>query len=86
MIKNYNFNVSEEEKRQILNLHESIQNLKQRFNEIAAPGVAFGSAWVWLCLNVDTKLLEIVTTQNQDNPVMHNVNVITSILCFALST
>jgi superoxide dismutase, Fe-Mn family len=48
----------------------SLDQLKSKFDATAAPGVAFGSSWVWLCVNAAGDALTIVPTSNQDNPLM----------------
>lgn len=45
----------------------SFDNFKQQFNQTGAK--LFGSGWVWLVLAKDGNL-KIVTSPNQDNPVM----------------
>ncbi len=45
----------------------SLDQLKEQFNT-AAKGV-FGSGWAWLCVGKD-KSLFVMTTPNQDNPLM----------------
>jgi len=54
-------------------MHESFSEMKD-FNEFKAKFkemamARFGSGWVWLVLNKDKKL-EIITTANQDSPLM----------------
>jgi superoxide dismutase, Fe-Mn family len=46
----------------------SLESLKERF-VAAAPGVLFGSGWVWLIVNPD-RSLSIEATANQDSPPM----------------
>jgi Fe-Mn family superoxide dismutase len=49
----------------------NIQKMKNEFNEIAKD--SFGSGWVWLVLTKSNNL-KIMTTPNQDNPLMNVVN------------
>jgi len=47
----------------------SFQSLKDKLNG-AALGIQ-GSGWAWLALNPNTKVLDIVTTMNQDPLITH---------------
>ena len=47
----------------------SLDNFKRQFDEEAAK--VFGSGWCWLVLK--NRRLKIVTTPNQDNPLMDNM-------------
>jgi Fe-Mn family superoxide dismutase len=46
---------------------ESYRNFKSKFEEVAKK--RFGSGWVWLILDKTNKL-KIISTPNQDNPLM----------------
>jgi superoxide dismutase, Fe-Mn family len=52
--------------------HGDLVEFKSKFATQAAPSVRFGSGWVWLCVN-GQRQLEIVSTPNEDNPLMKGV-------------
>ena len=54
----------------IKNDYGNIKKLKDEFNDIAKQ--RFGSGWVWLVLTKNNKL-KIMSTPNQDNPLMNVV-------------
>lgn len=45
----------------------SVEAFKEKFD--AAAKTRFGSGWAWLVVNADKKL-EVISTANQDNPIM----------------
>jgi Fe-Mn family superoxide dismutase len=49
----------------------NIQKMKNEFNEVAKD--SFGSGWVWLVLTKSNNL-KIMSTPNQDNPLMNVIN------------
>lgn len=49
--------------------YTNFENFKNQFEDQGKK--IFGSGWVWLIVNKDMKL-EIVTTKNQDNPLMES--------------
>lgn len=51
----------------------SFSIMKDEFEKKAAPGIIFGSGWVWLCVGNKFKNLVICGTCNQDNPLMKGV-------------
>lgn len=46
----------------------SFEAMQEKFN--AAGAARFGSGWAWLIVNKDSKNLDIVSTPNQDSPLM----------------
>ena len=46
----------------------SVDEMKKEFNTAAAT--RFGSGWAWLTVNSSTGTLNILSTPNQDNPLM----------------
>jgi len=48
----------------------SVENMKQKFNEVAAA--RFGSGWAWIYVDRRTKKLRMTSTPNQDNPWMQS--------------
>jgi len=47
----------------------SMDEMKAKFEALAAPAATFGSGWVWVCVT-DNDELKVVNTPNQDNPLM----------------
>tara|TARA_B000000437_G_C11628045_1_gene298295 strand:- start:110 stop:709 length:600 start_codon:yes stop_codon:yes gene_type:complete len=47
---------------------DSLDHMKEKFNQAAAT--RFGSGWAWLCAK--NGVLSICSTANQDNPIMNN--------------
>jgi len=60
--------ISQDLKNRIEKDFESMENFKEKF--LGAAKTVFGSGWAWLILNTEKDILEIITTQNQDSPVM----------------
>jgi Fe-Mn family superoxide dismutase len=56
---------------EIIKHFNSFGEFQQQFNDAAKK--VFGSGWAWLCLNADGKLV-IISTPNQDAPIMQNLN------------
>jgi len=54
------------------NTHKNTRQKKKYTQEAFEKRAAarFGSGWVWLCVNRNTDKLEIVSTGNQENPLM----------------
>jgi superoxide dismutase, Fe-Mn family len=46
-----------------------LESFIDKFNEVAKT--RFGSGWAWLVVNSDNSL-EVISTPNQDSPLMHN--------------
>jgi Fe-Mn family superoxide dismutase len=51
----------------------SMDEMKAKFEALAAPGATFGSGWVWVAVNKKGDELKVVNTPNQDNPLMKGV-------------
>jgi Fe-Mn family superoxide dismutase len=49
----------------------SFENFLHDFNLLSLSH--FGSGWAWLCYNKNNKLLNILSTPNQDNPLMYEL-------------
>lgn len=56
---------------QINEVFGNLENFKAEFTKAALE--VFGSGWAWLVAHDDNSL-EIVTTKNQDNPLMDDIN------------
>jgi Fe-Mn family superoxide dismutase len=50
----------------------SFESFKEKFG--AAAKTRFGSGWAWLVFDADKKELQIVSTANQDSPVMQGLH------------
>ena len=59
-------------------LHLVTWTVKEAFSNAAAT--RFGSGWAWLCKNSDSSL-SVISTPNQDNPYMPDVDGGKPILC-----
>jgi Fe-Mn family superoxide dismutase len=64
--RQYELYSSAELKALVSSRFRSYENFKERFKDVGLK--VFGSGWVWLILK--NGVLEIVTTANQDNPLM----------------
>ena len=51
----------------------SVDEMKAKFEAMAAPGATFGSGWVWVVVNQAGDKLDVINTANQDNPLMKGV-------------
>ncbi len=51
----------------------SVKNMKDEFGQAAAT--VFGSGWTWLCLEPKSQKLVILTSANQNNPLMQGEEV-----------
>lgn len=49
----------------------SVEEMKKEFN--AAAAARFGSGWAWLAVDPQSGALDILSTANQDNPLMEGV-------------
>lgn len=52
----------------------SFEKFKEEFK--AAALKVFGSGWTWLVYDKETKKMYITSTSNQENPIMHNKNLV----------
>lgn len=69
-------------KNAIITDFESFENFKNKFKSTANEQI--GSGWIWLILDQNKKL-QIIFTQNEDNPLMQNAPIKgTPILCLDL--
>lgn len=51
----------------------SMDEMKAKFEALAAPGATFGSGWVWVVVNQAGDKLDVINTANQDNPLMKGI-------------
>ncbi|MSO13950.1 superoxide dismutase [Rickettsiales endosymbiont of Trichoplax sp. H2] len=54
-------------------INEDFNSFEEFYKKFVEAGVTlFGSGWIWLVQNPNTKKLEIMQTYNADSPMLHN--------------